>query len=240
VTRDLLRSSRAERGSDASVVEAPPPEHPKQAAAETGQARSVVVVAESNGYLNYVDAPTLVETATGLDAWVEVLRPLGTFVVVDQPVAVVHPLQAGPADAQHCQDRVLRTLLLTTRRSMEQDVSFGIRQLVDIAERALSPGINDPTTAIQVLNELHTILRCIAVEPDTPAAHNDPDGITRAVLCEWSFGQYLDLCIDEIAHWGESSLQVPPRLTQMLEQLVQVAQPEHRPVIQGKLAQVSG
>ncbi|MGB7449079.1 MAG: DUF2254 domain-containing protein [Ornithinimicrobium sp.] len=243
VTRDLLRASRVERSGNAPRVGVSQleneNEHHHEAHDESGRARSVVVVAEDNGYLNYVDAPTLVEAAAELDARVEVLRPLGTFVVVNQPVAVVHPLDAGPADPQRCQTRVLATLSLTSRRSMEQDVTFGIRQLVDIAERALSPGINDPTTAVQVLNELHTILRCIAVEPDTPAAHHDSEGVTRAVLSEWSFGQYLDLSIDEIAHWGESSLQVAPRLQQLLEQLAQVAQPEHKPAIERKLAQVT-
>jgi len=122
---------------------------------------------------------------------------------------------------------------------MEQDVSFGIRQLVDIAERALSPGINDPTTAVQVLNELHTILRCLAIEPDVPAAHHDQEGTTRLVLREWTFEQYLDLCIDEISHWGESSLQVTGRLQDLLTALQHASQPEHRPSIERKLAQVT-
>ena len=232
--RDLLQASRRERTSASDEKDRRP-----QPVEDYRRSRGVVVVTASDGYLDYVDAPALVQTATELGSWIEMLRPVGTFLVADQPLALVHPLDSAAVDAGRCQEEVATAVPLAARRSMEQDVSFGIRQLVDIAERALSPGINDPTTAVQVLNELHTILRCLAIEPDTPAAHHDREGTRRLVLREWTFEQYLDLCIDEISHWGESSLQVTGRLQELLSALEHAAQPEHRPSIQRKLAQVT-
>lgn len=92
------------------------------------------------------------------------------------------------------------------------------------------------TTAVQVLNELHTILRLIAAEPDVPTAHSD--GVIRLITREWTFEQHLDVCIDEIAHWGRTSMQVPRRITDLLTQLEVVAQPEHRPAIADKAAAI--
>ena len=90
---------------------------------------------------------------------IELLHPLGTFVVEGSPLALVH------ADSPIGQDdwpQAAAALDLARERSMQQDLSFGIRRLVDIAERALSPGVNDPTTAVQVIDELHDVLRRIA------------------------------------------------------------------------------
>lgn len=237
-TRELLEGSRAE----ASLDESSGAGHAGSGAADgedsddrvTG--RTQVVLTDSNGYLNYVDAAGLVAAAAKADARVEMLHPLGTFLVADQPLATLHPLgrdqQGRPREQDH--DAVRSATSITSRRSMEQDVTFGLRQLVDIAERALSPGVNDPTTAVQVLNELHTILRLIAVRPDVGTAHADDDGMVRLLTCEWTFEQYLDLCIDEIAHWGESSIQVPRRVEQMLTQLEVNAHAQHRESIVAK------
>jgi uncharacterized membrane protein len=234
--RDLLRESRAERPQDAGSFAGGEPD---TADDDRTPSRTLVLVAEQSGYLDYLDAPALVHAAVAMDARIEMLRPLGTFLVPDQPVALVHPLGKAAPDKRRCHDAVFASASLTSRRSMEQDVTFGIRQLVDIGERALSPGVNDPTTAVQVVNELHTILHCLAVEPDLPASHRDDDGTTRLVLCEWTFEAYLDLCVDEICHYGKDSLQVPARLEEMLTSLEQAAQPEHRASIQHKRGQVA-
>ncbi len=242
-TKDLLRQSRAEanrtQGVDKDQDKAGTSAGQRSEEPNAGTARTVVVCATGDGYVNYVDAPSLVEAATRHKTRIEMLHPLGTFVVTDQPLAVLRPVgQPEDPSLSKCQGDVRSALSMTSRRSMEQDITFGLRQLVDIAERALSPGVNDPTTAVQVLNELHTILRLIAIEPAMPTTHVDSSGVVRLITCEWSFEEYLDMCVDEIAHWGASSIQVPRHIDAMLTQLAVSAHLDHRESIVAKATQV--
>lgn len=194
-----------------------------------------VVQAESTGYLNSVNHRDLIALASRHDGCVTMLQPLGTYLVTSQPVALV---SCPAGDDVDWEGEVRKNLRITWRRSMDQDVTFGLRQLVDIGERALSPGVNDPTTAVQVLNQLHTILHRMIETGEVSTLMRDEDGQIRLISSEWTFGQYLDLCVDEIAHWGASSLQIPPRLTQMLVQLEQIATPQQREKLQAKRFQV--
>lgn len=192
----------------------------------------VVIEAGSSGYLNYIDQRALIKLAASQDAFLTILHPLGTYVVPNQPIVMVdaNPQTADPDWSK----QVLSAFTIGWRRSMEQDITFGIRQLVDIGERALSPGVNDPTTAIQVVNQLHTILHRFVVTGQVSTMLRDDDGMPRIASSEWTFDQYLDLCVDEIAHWGAGSLQIPDRLDQMLAQLEQIATPDQRISLQAK------
>jgi uncharacterized membrane protein len=91
---------------------------------------------------------------------------------------------------------------LGRERTMQEDVAFGFRQLVDIAEKALSPGINDPTTAVQALDEIHGLLRRLVVRPLPDGVHEDADGHVRLLLPAPSFGDFLALALDEIEQYG--------------------------------------
>ncbi len=192
----------------------------------------VVVQAESTGYLNAVNHRDLITLAAEHDACVTMLQPLGTYLVTTQPVALV--TCSAPGDEMDWAGEVRKNFRVAWRRSMDQDVTFGLRQLVDIGERALSPGVNDPTTAVQVLNQLHTILHRMLQTGEVSTLMRDEEGRVRFVSREWSFEEYLDLCVDEIAHWGAASLQIPPRLTEMLIQLEQIARPDQQEKLQAK------
>ncbi|MGB3830068.1 MAG: DUF2254 domain-containing protein [Ornithinimicrobium sp.] len=192
----------------------------------------VVVEANDNGYLNYVDQHSLMALAARHDACVTLVHPLGTYVVPTQPVAIIRLTAAQESVDWPAQVR--KHLTIGWRRSTEQDITFGIRQLVDIGERALSPGVNDPTTATQVVNELHTIMHRIIETGEVPTVMYDDEGVSRLVSREWTFAEYLDLAVDEIAHWGASSVQIPPRLIEMLTQLGQIASPEQQQTLLAK------
>ncbi|UJH71089.1 DUF2254 domain-containing protein [Ornithinimicrobium sp. INDO-MA30-4] len=99
--------------------------------------------------------------------------------------------------------------------------------------------MNDPTTAIQVIDQLHTLLADLAPRVDPSPARTDSEGVTRLTMAEWGFRDVLDLCVDEIAHWGASSIQVPRRLDLMLEQLSATASPKHREALEEKRFQVA-
>ena len=189
-------------------------------------------MARTSGYLDAVDLSRLCRSATQHDARVELLHPLGTFVPEGSPLAMVH-LGQEPS-GEDWSDLVRGSLALRRERSMAQDASFGFRRLVDIADRALSPGVNDPTTAVQVIDQLHDLLRRMVAVPDPYPAHLDDEGVVRVVTRDLGFADYLDLAIDEIAHWGGDSLQVPRRLELMLEDLTAAAGPDQSEALRAK------
>lgn len=149
-----------------------------------------------------------------------------------QELAVVHGARAG----DDVLDSVRQAFGLGRERTMGQDPEFGVRQLVDIAERALSPGINDPTTAVQVLDELHRVLRVAAARPDRSPQLVDGHGVVRVLDRPTTFARMLDLAVDEIAHYGAESLQVPARIEALLEDLHGMARTEHAATVAAKRA----
>lgn len=193
--------------------------------------RHTVVTAPRSGYLDTLDHHRLVAAAGRLDVRIEVLHRLGTFIPEGAPLAMLRG--DGELPDVDGEDLVEHGVGLSPERTMEQDFTFGMRRLVDIAERALSPGVNDPTTATQAIDELHDLLRRLVVRPDPDAVWRDSDRV-RLLTTEYTFSDLLDLAVDEIAHWGAEGVQTPRRLDQMLLDLEVAATPEHRPVILAK------
>ncbi|MEO5651686.1 MAG: DUF2254 domain-containing protein [Marmoricola sp.] len=193
-----------------------------------------VAVAVSSGVLDVIDVATLCRVARQHDVRIEVLHRLGTFVPEGAPLAMVH----GGAATEDWDTLVSRGLELASERSMRQDVSYGLRQLVDVAERALSPGINDPTTAVQVIDQLHDLLRRLGAGRDLDGLEADADGVVRLVTRPWGFGDLLDLAVDEIAHWGADGIQVPRRLEAMFDELAVGVQLPFRGIVVAKRQQL--
>ncbi|WP_245822968.1 DUF2254 domain-containing protein [Brachybacterium avium] len=193
---------------------------------DPGTPRVAVSTEDVHGVITQVDYERLVELARGLDVVVLIDREVGQFLAEGQHLFRVWGTeQLEEADRA----RLWSTITLGHERQMHQDVGFGIRQLVDIAERALSPGINDPTTAVKVIDELHRVLRHL-VRRQSPSPYiADEDGRVRVVHRPQSIEGHLSLAVDEISHYGEGSVQVPRRLRAMLEDLQDVALDRYRP-----------
>ena len=102
---------------------------------------------------------------------------------------------------------------------MRQDVAFGFRQLVDMAEKALSPAVNDPTTASQAINRIHDLLRRIALAPDPCPVYRDGDGTARLLIPVHDWAEIVHLAFDEIRRYGSDSLQVHRLLRHLLDDL---------------------
>jgi uncharacterized membrane protein len=137
------------------------------------------------------------------------------------------PAGLPPWHAELC-----RHVAFDTERTMEQDAAFGFRQLVDIALQALSPAVNAPTTAAQVIDELHDLLRRLVTRPQPEGRYPDEDGEIRLVVPQYDIAGYLRLAIEEIWHYGHGSPQIPGRLHRMLDDLDAVTRPEHRPAVE--------
>ena len=182
-------------------------------------------------------------TAIDIDGAVRLARAAGVLAVCElrlgSYVPEGAPLCGVVGDAQDLDVKALTAAFsLGKNRTMQQDIAFGFRQLVDIAEKALSPGINDPTTAVQALDEMHDLLRRLVVRPLSNGAHRDEDGQLRLLLPGETFEDYLSLALDEVEQYGADSIQTQQKLRTMLTDLRAAARPEHRDALDARLARL--
>ena len=189
--------------------------------------RAEEVLAEQHGNVTEVDHRRLLDWAVEHDAIVEVVPPVGEF-VVEGATAMRVWRDAGADELDDAERRALRAAVVVEQdRRFTQDPAFGIRKLVDIAERALSSGINDPTTAVQVLDELHRVLRTLVQQQDLP--HSVPhEGVVRLVHRPQRVDELIDLALEEVLHYAGGTLQVPRKVIAMLQDAGAVARDEHR------------
>lgn len=182
-----------------------------------------IVPAPHSGVLSHIDHDTLVEVARRAEATLTVLVALGEFVPAGAPLCELSE-RGGPIS----DDDVGEGIVLTLERTLDQDVAYGLRLLVDIAERSLSDSpFQDPTTAVQAIDRLHDCLRQLAPRPFPDGRHADSEGHVRLIVPTMDWDAYVHLAFDEIRMAGERSPQVARRLRSALEDLLTVA-PEHR------------
>jgi uncharacterized membrane protein len=174
---------------------------------------ALVVRATRAGAIQAVGFPLMVRLADRYDLVVVLERAIGDFVTTGTPLMRVY---GTGADA----GRLHGLVALGHERAVGQDPAFALRIMVDIAIRSLSPAVNDPTTAVQVIDHIDDFLQTIArVTPPTPQPLRGPDGRPRVYAPGHTFGQYLRLATTEIVHFGAASPQVPRRLRAMLRDL---------------------
>lgn len=222
------------RGWDEENAVAPAPAPAPEAPTAGG---IIVTTGDRHGVVQDIALSTLVNWAADRGVRIDLRARPGLVRHAGQELAVVHPAGVA-ADASTDRDTtaeaVRAAFTLGRERLIDQDPEFGVRQLVDIGVRALSPGINDPTTAVEVLGELHRLLRVLACRPDPSPVIVDQAGTIRVVDQPTTFARVLDLSLDEIALYGKDSLQVPAEIELILADLAAVARPEHQRAIAAK------
>jgi uncharacterized membrane protein len=136
--------------------------------------------------------------------------------------------------ARRLPERALRRAVrLATARTFEQDPKYAIRLLVDIAIRALSPAINDPTTAVQALDQIEDLLRRLGRRQLDTGYARDAGGTIRLTFPVPTWQDYLALSFDEIRQFGANSVQVVRRLRSALVGLGDtITVQEHRDAVQ--------
>ena len=180
-----------------------------------------VLAAPKHGIVAFVDTDRLVALAVEADAVVRVLPDVGDFVVAG--AALLRVSGGDQAD-----DELPGAVEVARERSARQDVGYGFRQLVDIAERALSPGVNDPSTVVTCLDQIHDLLHRLVSRPEPSRLHRDDRGRLRAIVPVQRWDDHVALAVDEIRHWGAGSLQVRRRLQAMIDDLLAVAVGDRR------------
>jgi uncharacterized membrane protein len=165
------------------------------------------------GVVTSFDATVLVAAAQDADVIIEPAPGIGEFVARGQPLLRVHG--PGPLD-----ERIAcGAITVADERTIEQDPVFAIRIIVDTAIRALSPAVNDPTTAVHAIDALEVIVRELAGRNLEASFALDERGVTRLVWRSPGWSDLLDLAFDEIRFYGAGSVQVMRRLRAALEDL---------------------
>jgi uncharacterized membrane protein len=183
----------------------------------------------SPGVLAMVDEAELMKVARRGNGVIEVVPIMGDFVPCGAPL-----LRTWDLDGAHVK-RARKAVALEEERTPHQDPAFGFRQLVDMGERALSPSTNDPSTAVQVVDELHELLRRLATRQFPSPVRVDDEGAVRLILSRPDWESYVRLALDEIRQYGARSIQIRRRLRAVLEDLLALAPPVRRPILHEQL-----
>jgi uncharacterized membrane protein len=167
------------------------------------------------------DVQGLVALGTRHQCLIELVPQVGNFVAPGDLLFRVHGGDDLPA-------AVLRhSIALGAERTMEQDPTFAFRVIVDIASKGLSPAINDPTSAVLALDQIHHLLRHVGGRRLDNAKVRDAPGQVRLAYRTPDWEDFVKLAVTEIRHFGGSSIQVARRLRAMLDDLIQTL-PEER------------
>jgi uncharacterized membrane protein len=198
------------------------PAHTHAPARRLASPERIVTHAGSSGVLLAVDLTGLVAAAQRAGGIIELVPQVGDFVAVDEPV---FRLYGGAAALD---DTALRgAVAFGSERTIEQDPTFALRILVDIAIKALSAAINDPTTAVTAIDQLHRLLRLVGLRHLRDEDIYDSAGQVRLVFRTPNWEDFVHLSCIEIRHCGAGSVQIMRRMRSMLENLMQTL-PPHR------------
>ncbi|MFJ3222245.1 DUF2254 domain-containing protein [Streptomyces sp. NPDC086783] len=191
----------------------------------------VHIRAEPGGVIQAVDVVGMVTLAARHDCVLVLGASVGDFVPPGGTLVEVR----GGASAPDTR-RVTGLVALGVERTIEQDPAFALRILVDIAIRALSPAVNDPTTAVQVLNHVGSFLYAVGragVRSQYVIA--DDRGQPRLVVPARAWANYVQLAVTEIRDYGATSVQVCRRLRALLEGLLEALPTECGPALRVEL-----
>jgi uncharacterized membrane protein len=167
------------------------------------------------GVILGVDRGRLVHLGKRYDCLLQFLPKIGQYLPIGAAVVAVSGGDGPPEDA------VRSCVHLGRSRTMYQDPLYGIRQLVDVASQALSPAVNQPTTAVIVIDRLEELLLRISRRPQPTGLFVDTDGVVRLMHQEPTWAETVDLAFTEIAIYGAPSPVVTRRLAEAYERLHQ-------------------
>lgn len=181
--------------------------------------------------LSALDRGRLVRAAREADAVIEVAVGVGAYVPTGAPLFVVRG-SGGAVDERELR----RAAILSDERTIAQDPAFAIRAIVDLALRALSPAVNDPTTAVQALDGIDFLLMDLgARDLRARGAVTDTHGRLRLVYPTPTWTDLLDLSLTEIRHYGASSPQIPRRMRALLDGLRRATPAARHPDVDAQL-----
>jgi uncharacterized membrane protein len=194
-----------------------------------GPAQTVLHAGPPGVVLGY-DRAGLVSEGQRARARLRLVPAVGDFVPTGAPLFHVVG-DAAPVDGR----RLAASVAIGRERLPGQDPTLAFRILVDVAIKALSPGINDPTSAVTALNHLHELLRIVGRRRLDVGEYRDAAGEARLTVKLPAWEDYVSLGVDEIRHYGAGSVQIARRLRAMLEDLLAVVPADRQRALQEQL-----
>ena len=204
----------------------PDPEHP--ADPRDPRVPSGVVNAHRSGFLQAVDGATLLGLGERMQVVIAMEPHVGEFILAGEPLASVTPAPA--AESAELQAAVRRAFVLGPERTREQDVEFSVIEIADIAVKALSPGINDPTTALHCIERVSEILLALGTRGE-PRIWRTRAGKVHYVARDATFERSLSLAFDQTLHFGADNPVIARRLLYAIARLRRQVAPRHHPAL---------
>src|SRR4029079_4653696 len=176
----------------------------------------------TSGIVLAINVEELKRPAEKTHGVIEFVPQVGDFVAIDEPLFNLY------GGARTVEDDVLRSVVaFGSERTMEQDPTFAFRIVIDIALKALSPAINDPTTAVLAIDQLNRLLRAVGTRHLRTDEILDTSGQLRVIVRTPNWDDFVDLAFSEIRACGANNLQIVRRLRAMIENLTETL-PDHR------------
>lgn len=184
-----------------------------------------------DGVLLAFDLQGLVALAKQADCVIELVPEVGDFVAADSPLFRIFTDKAPRPSAS----ALRQSIALGQERTLRQDPALAFRIIVDIASKALSPAINDPTTAVLAIDQIHHLLRSVGGRHLDEGLFHDSSGALRLVYPTPDWEDFVCLAATEIRQFGCTSIQVARRLRAMLEGLAGVLPPHRAALLRNEL-----
>ena len=171
------------------------------------------VVSTVSGYIRFLDVQRLLAIATDNKFTIRVIRRIGHFVPAGAPLLAYSSKRPIPAEITVALRGVFD---IGPTRTLEQDVEFGVLQIVDIALKAISPAVNDPSTAISCVDQLGRILIRVAGREPPESNYFHPPGTLRVTVQWLTFDRFLDTAFEQIRAYAKNDLAVNLRMMRSL------------------------
>jgi uncharacterized membrane protein len=192
--------------------------------------RHRVVLNKTDGVIVAFDLKGLAALAERSNCLIELIPEVGDFTAAGDPLFRIY--EGG----DELKDDDLRSsIALGQERTVEQDPMFAFRIMVDVASKALSPAINDPTTAVLSLDQIHHLLRDVGHRHLMDGREADAGGHLRFIYRTANWEDFVHLAVTEIRQYGCYSIQVMRRLKAMLENLIETLPEQRAPLLRNEL-----
>jgi uncharacterized membrane protein len=220
--REVIESVYPKRFADAP--------QPIATTTEAVSEEPVLIRSSRDGVILAFDDRGLVSIAQRANCVIELVPQVGDFVADGDPLFRVFARGGtGPTFD------LSQSVAIGQERTLEQDPMFGFRILVDIASKGLSPAINDPTTAVLAIDQIHHLLRNVGSRFLGDGQVRDAAGRLRLLYRTPNWNDFVCLAVTEIRHFGSESIQVARRLRAMLEDLLRTLPEQRHPLLRLEL-----
>lgn len=192
--------------------------------------------ADRSGYLQGIDETQLMEACKSCDAVLQLhVRP-GDYLLVGQQLATLSfQSQADRSKQERCESAIRGSFAIGVTRTPTQDIRFIISQFFEIAVRALSPGVNDPLTAIQCIDQLCTGLVELSERALPPRFRKDDEGRLRVITTETTWNEIVDESLRRLIPYARRDVNVLEHLQERVEHVLEISENDELNLLLGEV-----